>query len=77
MTSAKRNSHDPEIFDKLFQRIRRHVVLSDHEAVAVTLWVAHTHCFRQFRVSPRLGITSPERGCGKTTLLLVLKSGCA
>jgi putative DNA primase/helicase len=33
----------------------------------------HTHCFQVFHVSPRLGITSPERGCGKTTLLRLLK----
>ena len=72
MAHDKPHSKGARILDRLAQRIRQHVVLSDAEAVAVTLWAAHTHCFRQFRVSPRLGITSPERGCGKTTLLLVL-----
>ena len=72
MTQKSPNSEGERILDRLCKRIRRHVVLSGEEAVAVTLWTAHTHCFEQFRVSPRLGITSPERGCGKTTLLLVL-----
>ena len=53
----------------LMRRISRHVVVTDDELVATTLWVAHTHCFDQFRISPRLCLTSPERNCGKTTLL--------
>ena len=72
MAQGKPRSEGERILDRLRKRIRQYVVLSDPEAVAVTLWVAHTHCFEQFRVSPRLGIISPERGCGKTTLLLVL-----
>ena len=72
MAQDKPRSGGERILDRLCKRIRQHVVLSDQEAIAVTLWVAHTHCFEQFRVSPRLCITSPERGCGKTTLLLVL-----
>ena len=58
--------------DNLFRRINRHVILTEDEAVATTLWVAHTHCYNRFRMSPRLRLTSPERGCGKTTLLVVL-----
>ena len=33
----------------------------------------HTHCFNCFGHSPRAAITSPEKGCGKTTLLDVLE----
>ena len=29
----------------------------------------HTHALDAFDISPRLAITSPEKGCGKTTLL--------
>jgi putative DNA primase/helicase len=32
----------------------------------------HTHVFRSFAHSPRFAITSPEKGCGKTTTLDVL-----
>jgi hypothetical protein len=34
--------------------------------------VMHTYLVRYFAVSPRLAIISPEKGCGKTTLLDVL-----
>ena len=33
----------------------------------------HTHCFNCFAHSPRAAITSPEKGCGKTTTLDVLE----
>jgi putative DNA primase/helicase len=36
------------------------------------LWVVHTYLLDCFGISPRLAITSPEKGCGKTTALDVL-----
>jgi hypothetical protein len=36
------------------------------------LWVAHTYLLDRFLVSPRLGVRSPTKGCGKTLLLDVL-----
>ncbi len=49
--------------------IRQFVVMPDGAAEIVALWILHTHCFDCFMHSPRLAITSPEKGCGKTTLL--------
>lgn len=46
--------------------------MSAAEAVAVALWIVHTHAFDDFRFTPRLGVTSPERNCGKTTLMSFL-----
>ena len=63
-----------ELLDGLAAAIQRHVVLETHEAAAVALWAVHTHVFNAGMVTPRLGITSPEKRCGKTTLLDVL--GC-
>jgi Protein of unknown function (DUF3631) len=54
--------------------IRRHVALPDGTAEIVSVWVLCTYCYDAFMISPRLAITSPEKGCGKTTLLDVL--GC-
>jgi putative DNA primase/helicase len=48
------------------------VALPDGAADALALWTAHTHTFRSFICSPRLNISSPEKGCGKTTLRDVL-----
>ena len=61
-----------ELFDAIATSIRGHVVLSEHAAVTAALWVLHTFLLHCFMVSPRLAITSPEKGCGKTTLLDVL-----
>jgi putative DNA primase/helicase len=38
----------------------------------VPLWTLHAHALDAFGMSPRLGITSPRPGCGKTTLLDIL-----
>jgi hypothetical protein len=39
----------------------------------MALWAVHTHTFDCFTNSPRPAITSPEKGCGKTTALDVLR----
>jgi hypothetical protein len=46
--------------------------LPDGAGDALALWTAHAHCFESFVCSPRLNISSPEKGCGKTTLRDVL-----
>jgi putative DNA primase/helicase len=60
------------LLDNIRASIRRHVVMSTHTADTAALWVLHTYTVNHFGVSPRLAITSPEKGCGKTTLLDVL-----
>jgi putative DNA primase/helicase len=52
--------------------IRSHVVTSAEAADAIALWAVHTYLMDVNNISPRLAITSPEKGCGKTTLLDVL-----
>jgi putative DNA primase/helicase len=46
--------------------------MSDDAADTAALWVLHAYLVIHFGVSPRLAIISPEKGCGKTTLLDVL-----
>ena len=41
--------------------------------MAVALWILHTYVFERFPVTPRLALLSPVRGCGKTTLLILLE----
>ena len=68
--------HEPidggELLRGLSAAIRRHVVMPDHVADAAAMWVVHTYIVDCFGISPRLAITSPEKSCGKTTLLDVL-----
>jgi len=59
--------HDTEIF------IRKYVVLSDEQAIAVTLWAAHTHVIDAAECTPYVQITSATKRAGKTRLLEVLE----
>jgi len=52
--------------------IERHVRVAPEQRVAVALWIVLTYCFDAFHVLPLLAITSPEKRCGKTTLLSLL-----
>jgi putative DNA primase/helicase len=61
-----------ELLDNLAAAIRRHVVLPDRARDACALWVVHTYLTDRFLISPRLGVRSPTKGCGKTLLLDVL-----
>jgi Protein of unknown function (DUF3631) len=62
-----------ELLDDLCKAIGQHVVLPEGGAEAMALWAVHTHVFDCLNHSPRLAITSPEKGCGKTTALDVLR----
>jgi putative DNA primase/helicase len=60
------------LLDGVAEAIRNHVVMSDHCRDASALWVVHSFLVERFIVSPRLGVRSPVKQCGKTTLLDVL-----
>lgn len=72
----------PEVVDgkalvtEIQNNIRSHVILSVPEALAVALWIMLTYVFRAFRVCPRLLVSSPEKRCGKTTLLETIQAMC-
>jgi hypothetical protein len=53
--------------------IRRYVVLTQDQAVAVALWTAHTHAISAADCTPYLQITSATKRAGKTRLLEVLE----
>ena len=61
-----------ELLDALEQLIGRFVVMSNWARVAVALWVVHTYAWLLRRVATYVGVESPEKRCGKTTLLTVL-----
>ncbi len=64
------------LLDDLTAAVRKHVILRPAAAEAVALWVAHTWVADRFQHTPRLGITSPAKRCGKSTLLDVLRATC-
>jgi Bifunctional DNA primase/polymerase, N-terminal/Primase C terminal 2 (PriCT-2) len=61
-----------ELLDALVGAVATYVRLSEAAAIAVALWCIHAHAFEVATISPRLAITSPEKRCGKTTLLRVI-----
>jgi putative DNA primase/helicase len=61
-----------ELLMEIEAAIKRHVVLSDAAATALAVWVLHTYVFELRDTVAYVAIESPEKRCGKTTLLSVL-----
>lgn len=59
--------HDLQMF------VRQYVVVTDDQAIATALWIAHTHVIGAFDCTPYLQITSATKRAGKTRLLEVLE----
>jgi putative DNA primase/helicase len=68
--------HEPldgdQIATMLAAAVKTYAVVPDHAADVIAIWVLHTWLVNMFTMSPRLAITSPTKGCGKTTILRVL-----
>lgn len=58
-----------ELLASLTEIFRRYLVLPEHADTAFALWVLFTHCIDQANVAPILALTSPEKRCGKTTVI--------
>lgn len=52
--------------------IKTYAVLPDVAADTIALWILQTWLLDNFYIAPRLAITSPTKGCGKTTVLRLL-----
>lgn len=55
------------------EALEEYLFIGREQRTAVVLWAAFSHAFDAFTISPMLLITSPEKRCGKTTLLLILR----
>jgi hypothetical protein len=63
---------DGSLLDCLEGTFKKHVILPEFADTALALWTLYTYCYDAFFISPRLLVSSPEKRCGKTTLLSVL-----
>lgn len=61
-----------ELLDEIYGTIRRHISMTQHSALACSLWALFAHTHDAFQISPLLLIHSPEPMCGKSTLLEVI-----
>ncbi|HLF97644.1 MAG TPA: DUF3631 domain-containing protein [Methylococcaceae bacterium] len=72
--------HDPvdgaELLAEIQTLLLRHVILPAGAKEALSLWILGTYCYDAFRIWPKLLISSPEKRCGKTTLLEILAALC-
>ena len=55
--------------DEALAIIQRHMFITEVEAYACVLWVAHAQMFNAFSHTPRLLVTAADFGCGKTLLM--------
>jgi uncharacterized protein DUF3631 len=60
------------LLEELSGLIQRFVVVPKSVVDMLALWVVHTYAFELREVTTYVGIESPEKRCGKTTLLTVL-----
>ncbi|MHB8455360.1 MAG: DUF3631 domain-containing protein [Acidiferrobacterales bacterium] len=60
------------LLDDLAATFRRFVILPKHGDSIAALWTLHTYAFHFGRITPILVISSPDKGCGKTTTRDVL-----
>lgn len=61
------------VLDLVLRLIELHIAITADERMAAALWILHTHVFDRFTFTPRLALLSPVRGCGKTSLLVLLE----
>lgn len=71
---AEKTAFDFNPLDLVHHLLTEYIGLSAHQRVAVTLWIAHSYVHQSFLQTPRLFLTSPIRGCGKTTLLSFIET---
>lgn len=60
------------LLDDLARTFRRFIVLPDHADDALALWIVFSYFADVVNVAPILAAVSPEKRCGKTTLLALL-----
>lgn len=61
-----------ELLDDIERLFDEYTILPTQAATVLALWVLFSYLFDVFSHAPRLLITSPQKGCGKTTLMGLL-----
>jgi putative DNA primase/helicase len=64
------------VLEEVVDLFRAYVYATADQLVVLALWVAYSHIFDLFGVSPLLDLTSPVKRCGKTTACIVLRHLC-
>jgi putative DNA primase/helicase len=62
-----------EVVREVLMTLHRHAVLPKGADVAIALWIVGTYGYDAFRIWPKLLLSSPEKRCGKSTLLEIVQ----
>jgi len=65
-------SNFAELLDGIADVIKRHMVIHEHMANTIALWIVLTYVYDHFDICPILAIQSPDKRCGKTNLLSII-----
>ena len=60
------------IVDEIKKQIKQFCALPENYLAPIVVWIVGTYTFNAFRVYPKLCIYSPQKRCGKSTLMEVL-----
>lgn len=61
-----------ELLQEISRTFKRFAILPEHSDTVLALWVIFTWLIDYVGVSPILAISSPEKRCGKTTVISIL-----
>lgn len=64
--------HGPDLIEELCTVFTPYLILPQGGAETLALWTLHAYTYDAGSITPRLGITSPQKRCGKTRVLEVL-----
>ena len=60
------------IVEEIKKQINLYCILPDNYLSPIVTWIIGTYCFDSFRIYPKLCVYSPQKRCGKSTLMEVL-----
>lgn len=63
-----------DLLDEVESFVKLRVVCTAEQMTVIVLWILHTYVYDVFDTTPYLDVTSPERECGKTELLLAIEA---
>ena len=63
-----------DLANKMAILIKRYCVVTDEEADAAVLWIISSYLINGFNIFPKLSLISPQKRCGKSTLMEVISA---
>ena len=66
-----------ELLNKIETYISQHAILPKGASTVITLWCLATYNINIFRIYPKLVVFSPDKRCGKSTVLDLIEAFCS